>query len=216
MPRSDNMRSLGQTQGGIRTEADIRARCSIDPDTGCWLWLGACSVGKKHSKPVPVCYHATVGRVGTVRRVLRDMAGLPPVRRVWSACGNCQCVRPDHGLAGSETDYGAWVAAQGLWKRLPRKIAASRVSARRYDLTDDQVRAVRLMRPSEAAREFGLSYGAAWKIHRRQAWTHVPDKAPSFGAARHAVDSLPPGYVSALDPSQCRPWAQAAVQGRAA
>lgn len=33
---------------------------------------------------------------------------------------------------------------------------------------------------------------------------------------RYTIQQLPPGYVSALDPREARPWAQAAAQGRAA
>jgi hypothetical protein len=38
--------SLGQTRGGIRSEADVLARCEVLSATGCWIWLGACSTGK--------------------------------------------------------------------------------------------------------------------------------------------------------------------------
>ena len=208
--------SLGQTRGGIRSEADVLARCEVLSATGCWIWLGACSSGKAGANPIPVCYHADAGKVSSVRQVLRSMAGLPKVPRVWSSCGDIRCVCPGHAIAGSHAEYGAWVANSDAWKRHPKKIAASRRNSRRYHLTDDQVRAVRIMTPAEAMQAFGLSYSAAWKIRRREAWTHVPDKAPSFGAARHAVDVLPQGYRSQISASECRPWAVAAVQGRAA
>ena len=31
-------------QDGVRSLADIRSRCVIDAETGCWIWRGAFSV----------------------------------------------------------------------------------------------------------------------------------------------------------------------------
>ena len=40
--------------------------------------------------------------------------------------------------------------------------------------------------------------------------------APACTDQRYTVHALPPGYRSTLDPRECRPWAQAAAQGRQA
>lgn len=206
-----NIRGIGQNAGGIRTEADVMARCEVDAACGCWRWLGAMSSPARASTPIPVCYHATVGKVASVRQVLRAIAGQPKTARVWSTCGDIACICPAHSQAGTAAEFYAWIKDTAAWKRNPAKVAACRRAAVRYPLTDDQVRAIRLMTTTEAQAAFGISYEVAWGIRTRRSRNHVPDVKPSFGAARHAVDALPPGYVSRLDARECRAWASAAA-----
>ena len=56
-------------QDGVRSLADIRSRCVIDAETGCWIWRGAFSV--------KVGGHATPRVWLERRRMRRGRADLP-------------------------------------------------------------------------------------------------------------------------------------------
>jgi hypothetical protein len=99
---------IPQTKG-IRTIDDIKTRCWVDDDTGCWHWRGAMSGRGKYpamwladpqkrvTMPTAVCYVLT--------------GEMPAKGVVWhSNCGNVACGNPEHRCEG--TDSSKMLAAK--------------------------------------------------------------------------------------------------------
>jgi hypothetical protein len=160
---------------GIRTLQDIRDRCRIDEETGCWIWAMATSWSQKANcsrKKLPVCYYGPKGRNMSVIRLvveLRSGRPVPSSYRVWRTCGDEKCCNPAHLKSGTHAAWGNWWANSGRAKFTPDHKAAVRVSAaRRGHLTPAQARQVILSdRPgAELAREYGVSQQVISRIRR--------------------------------------------------
>ncbi|MEN9420191.1 MAG: hypothetical protein RI988_3812 [Pseudomonadota bacterium] len=115
---------------GIRSLDALRERCYVDPDTGCWHWRGAMS--RSNGRDEPRLYLPDIARVTTLPRAAWHLSGkpLPRVKHltVWRRCGCDTCGNPAHLKAGSRSDWGQWVAAQGhLRGRLERRLINRRI-----------------------------------------------------------------------------------------
>jgi hypothetical protein len=118
-------------QDGIKTLADIKGRCVIDSETGCWLWRGAMSTdGRRKGQPtsrvwIPQSQH-TPGGTTTAPRAAWMLSGreLSPEQIVWRhVCGNAACINPAHGKAGTRQDMFADLVACGRLRGDPRRAA---------------------------------------------------------------------------------------------
>lgn len=134
---------------GIRTIEDIRLRCKIDEDIGCWIWAGANSNGlpctwfpplrKTTSLGVAICYIRT---------------GKPPPRGTcWhSVCGNKACVNPKHRKAGNRSSQ---MLAAGL-KRCA--LVRAKISRGKRVLTDQQISEIRASH-GQPLKELAVRFG---------------------------------------------------------
>ena len=104
---------------GIHSIEDIRARCVVDQDSGCWTWSGAMSVSNNST---PMLY-VMPGLLGNERgystsgvRVAWLLSGrrLGAGRVVWRHCCNHKCLAPDHLRSGTRADLGRHITAAGL------------------------------------------------------------------------------------------------------
>lgn len=150
----------GTYQGGVRSLEDLRQRCRIDEETGCWLWsMSVDADGMAHLRMLIDGKRRSIkGRRAAV--LLSRPQDLTPGRVVYRApcCPNAHCVRPTHCLVGDQAESQAAAAKrnaprlQALWA----KKANSQVERLRK-LTDEQVAEVRASDESDA--ELGKRFG---------------------------------------------------------
>lgn len=138
----------GTHMGGIRTVKDLRDRCRVDDETGCWHWRQAFTGGR----PLVALRHpdtqahikvrgtraAAMFRTGKLRAI-------PEGRICWMRCMQDTCVNPEHSRDGSTKEYGDWRRQCGTFRGNPKQIAANRKTNRaaRGVLTMDLARAIR-------------------------------------------------------------------------
>jgi hypothetical protein len=120
----------GSDQGGIRTLADILARCYVDDVTGCHRWRGATSASNGKSE-LPVAWFAAEQRITSVLRIAymlahprADMKG----RIVWRHCRSSDCCNPAHLRAGTRKEWGEWVAREDHRKGDPAASGRNRIA----------------------------------------------------------------------------------------
>jgi hypothetical protein len=121
----------GADIGGIRTLDDLRARCVIDEETGCWHWRLAISQG---SPRVHVKHPALPGDNKSTMRgrraalLLATGRDLPKGQFAYArlCCAASDCVNPKHARAGTRAEHGEWLRKTGKVKNLLSKSAASR------------------------------------------------------------------------------------------
>ena len=98
---------------GIATIADVKARCIVDPLTGCWHWQGARSCAKG-GKPALPTMHTFDPRRGEKRVMSGPLAvwciahgEAPNAPLVYRGCGCDDCLNPVHlRLARSHAEIG--------------------------------------------------------------------------------------------------------------
>ena len=85
---------------GIRTMADLKLRCRVDAETGCWLWAG-CTRGASARIWLPDAgIRATafaVEYLSTGRHPAPGTAWVPQ-------CGNALCCNPAHRRPGTKSE----------------------------------------------------------------------------------------------------------------
>jgi hypothetical protein len=119
----------GTYLGGIRTLEDLRERCVIDADTGCWHWRMAITQGA----PRVHLQHPQDGRKVTMRGrraalLLATGRDLPRGHTAYArhCCQADDCVNPEHSRSGNRREHGQWLTKSGKVKNLLGKRAASR------------------------------------------------------------------------------------------
>ncbi len=176
---------------GIRTIEDIKDRCVLDEDTGCWLWVGA--TGKNTGRPaiwLPV--GPTGGQSYRLSQVLTWIESgrlRRPDGRVWSpvVCGNPRCANPDHHRLRTKAQIQQARRTTNSALHAAKLSAACRGSTRK--LTHAQRIEIRdsLLPASEVATRYGISTSYAKKIlSGRHCW----DKAAPVVAVGASVFAL--------------------------
>jgi hypothetical protein len=144
-------------------------KVSPEPNTGCWLYLGACDKGgygivRNNGKNVR-CNRLSLEHFRS--------AELAPGLLACHACDNPNCVNPEHLYAGTNSDNQKDAAARGRskgWSVVPRcKTPAAK-------LTPNQVLEIRNRRSEPASRlaeEFRVKSHAIRDIWSRRTWTHL-------------------------------------------
>lgn len=159
----------GAYLGGIRTVEHMRQRCSVDEVTGCWHW----GLSMVQGSP-KVWYVDSDGnrKCGRGRRIALELVGgIKPGQTAFAKdkCKSDDCVNPDHCQAGTRAAAGAAITRSGRWKNHPKKMAASRETAKkRRKLTDEQRAEIRMRTESnkKLAAEYGVSQYAIWVTKR--------------------------------------------------
>ena len=172
---------------GIYALDDIRNRCAVDDDTGCWHWRLAmrssgASNGSRSLTPsvsIPAGVLGGKRRTLSVARVVWLMQGktLRSGWVVWRTCTSEDCCAPEHLKAGTKADEGAWMRADGRRRgsahRLAvnaRNVAGQAVPADKVQAVAEQINAGRLYR--DIAADVGLHKSTISKIangkHYRQ------------------------------------------------
>lgn len=172
-------RKTGTYMGGVWTVEDLKSRCRIDEDTGCWHW----SLSFLNGMP-RVYYRAPDGsgpRHDRGRRaalVLLRGAPLPPGHIAWpkAMCQSPGCVNPKHAQSGTKQEWGRWLAQTDAMKNLPSKAAASRKAwdTRGRKVTPDMVQEILHSNESLASlsKRLGVSAFAVGSVRLRK--SHLP------------------------------------------
>lgn len=115
-----------------RTLQDLKDRCRIDGETGCWLWSMATMVSG--SSVVPVVHLPRQGgdrskyTTTPAAREAWKLAGksLPSGHVVWRhVCSGGLCINPDHCRAGTRSQMLAGVASTGRNRSKPERAAVN-------------------------------------------------------------------------------------------
>lgn len=162
---------------GVRTLADIKDRCRIDSITGCWRWALAMSDNGHHASKRTARLHVPPGVLRPTKystsasRAAWLLSGreLRDDQVVWRTCCQDDCCAPEHLMAGTKAEEGAWMSASGHRRGHARIAAISRRNAASQAVSADVVRQVveRLDSGSlqrEVAAEFGIHIATANKI----------------------------------------------------
>jgi hypothetical protein len=134
-----------------------RLNADIDKDGDCWLWTGFRNKGgygmltyrNTNMYAHRAAYEAFVGPV-------------PEGSYVLHKCDTPDCCNPSHLTLGTQKENGI-------------DMARKRRAAGQYNLTDDDVRAIRASKNPAAkiAKDYGIGLSVVYKIRSGQRWTHV-------------------------------------------
>lgn len=135
---------------GVYCLEDLRQRCVIDKDSGCWRWglsmnkAGNGAIVPRVSIPAGVlCDHRVSSMAGGKAAWLLSGRRLLDKRVVWRTCGCRECVNPAHLMSGTKAQEGAWIARTGALKGVvARRIACIRNVARTQALPPAKVSAI--------------------------------------------------------------------------
>jgi len=122
---------------------DIKDRCRIDEDTGCWIWTGAKSGGWPRIWAPDHTLHAGELRTQTGRRAAWHIKTGKPIPSGWRVFGTCtqrDCCNPAHMVCEPTAKQGAKVAASGRLKGRIARITANRSTGRRRSHIDAEAR----------------------------------------------------------------------------
>lgn len=147
------------------TPQSMFERCAPEPNSGCWLWTGACNVWG----------YGVVCDSGKHLAAHRFMYGLVhgPVETGTFVCHKCDvrcCINPDHMFLGSQAENMADMARKGrgeYWR------AGNHPQAK---LKKEQIPLIRADRRKGRiiAAEYGVTESTVNYIKARRLWAHVP------------------------------------------
>jgi hypothetical protein len=174
----------GTYLGGIRDLDDLRLRCVVDDDTGCWHWrLSKCDgVPKVHVT------HPALPRPGHIMRgrraalLLARGRDLPAGHVAYArlCCTSADCVNPDHCQSGDRHAHGRYLTKSGKVKGLLSKRKASRAmwDKRGRKVTPEVAAHILASKATlqALAKELGISQFAVWTVRKKGA-VHTPHLA---------------------------------------
>jgi hypothetical protein len=144
------------------------ARSSPEPNSGCWIWLGAIKwngygavrINKKTIHAHRAAYIAATGE------------NPPPQVDVCHRCDNRLCVNPDHLFAGTRQINVDDCVTKGRFKYLRNGKGELAPAAK---LTEEDIIAIRADTRSNrvVARAYGVHHGTIIFIRKRKTWTHI-------------------------------------------
>lgn len=125
---------------GVRHLEDLRLRCFIDTETGCWLWRGALSHSKTRKVSpttrvwLPAGIHGDgAGAITTASKAAWLLSGrkLKDGHVVWRAvCNQTDCINPQHCKGVSRQQMHAEIAASNRLKGNPTRAAINAINGR--------------------------------------------------------------------------------------
>ena len=146
------MKPATPNRGGVRTLQDLMLRCTVDDETGCWLW--AMAAVNPRGAVTPMVHVAAgvagqaVGATIPAARVAWLLSGrrLEPGHVVWRhVCGSGMCINPEHCRAGTRSTALKAVAATGRNRGKPERAAKNALARLRMVKPVDVVRQAEAM-----------------------------------------------------------------------
>lgn len=170
------------------TLADVRERCSVDPATGCWHWLG--TMTKRGSPRIyAVDLDRSDKRVMPATRAVWMLAfGTAPGRlMIYRSCFVADCVNPQHlRPAESKAQIGAKLRASGKRKgtSLEQRRASVAKAMAAQGIVPTAPAVVLAIRAEPAgvtgmqlAAKYGLAAQTVSRIRRGQSHRHLLEAA---------------------------------------
>lgn len=164
-------------QVGIRTAEDLRERCWVDEDTGCWLWR----LARDSRNNQPILRIPAIGRCGSLGAFtsLLRTGKLPRPGRPWHpTCSTPHCANPDHRKEGTRKSQMLRV---GHRHTAEARLKMS-VKARGYGRLTEEDRAEILgcaLSLKEIADKYGISESYASELRSGRARRRCPLPASS-------------------------------------
>lgn len=148
----------GQHLGAVRTLDDLRGRCVIDEECGCWHFRTARGRPVRRDRTAKVFVHL-VGQV-VVTRAAWVLSGrpVPPTKwLVYRTCSSYDCANPEHMRAGTRRQQGRHLASSGK-ASTPAKAAANAATARARRVITPEI-AEWIAESPQGARDVGHAVG---------------------------------------------------------
>jgi hypothetical protein len=176
---------------GIRTLEDLRGRCVIEDDTGCWLF----QPNRRSAKGWGInVWLPSLQRTETLQRAAWLLSGKPMGQgrdwTVWRTCRNPDCGNPAHLKAGPRRAYGAWVEATDQLKGDPARSAINKrnkLASGTARITQELADWVRESGQSGIviAHALDVSPHCISRVRTGKTWTHTVRGASVFSWANH-------------------------------
>jgi hypothetical protein len=169
MPRKD----------GIHTLEDLRARCYVDEDTGCWHWRGGTS-RKSDGHKVPACWFDGASRQCVRVSILLSNRRISKGWRCWAKCWNWDCCSPDHATMAGNSGFMAALLKAGRLDGPKKAAVMLRIRRETSKFTHEQVAEIRAsgISAAELAERHGINRSHAYRILAGAAY-----KAPTLPQA---------------------------------
>lgn len=158
---------------GIRTVEDLRIRCRIDDETGCWLWGGASQDGAGMTWLPSL---NTVRVISFAALYLTDRTPKPG-HVSYMKCRNKMCCNPEHATSGTRKEASMHLAVVGHFKNNPKRMAALLAIAKKARaLTDEQAQEIRVSAELgyQIAQRMGVSKSVVSRIRRGEVYRERP------------------------------------------
>lgn len=158
---------------GVHDIPDVMKRCTVDEETGCWIWTKGLNCNGQPSLRIP-----GLGRTGTIGSLYSSLIGRPPDGMNWIAhCGNLLCCRP-HGAHRWPGTKSQQMVASTPAKTLEQRANIARGKVANSRVSVSHVAALRsgAMSTREAADILGITVSYAWaiKVGRARAFCKAP------------------------------------------
>lgn len=191
---------VGTYLGGVRTVEDLRQRCRIDHETGCWRWGMTVSKEANNNgagRPKVEVLNPDTGKktVMSGRRaalVLERGKDIPKghVSFAKACCKWDDCVNPAHARSGSRHEHGEYLRRTGRVRGLngSREAMIKRAKTLRR-LTAEQVIEIRRCCNVPAkvyAERFGVSEFTIWAARKGHRYADVGRVTSVFDLAHAA------------------------------
>lgn len=167
-----NQTKRGRGKYCCREHANLAKRISLDErfwpkvrkTEGCWIWEGirtTSGYGLSSINGQTIVAHR-------ISYMLRH-GPIPDNMLVCHHCDNPLCVRPDHLFLGTPAD--------NMMDKVHKGRQSRGMTSGRTHLTDDMIREIRASKEThgQAAKRFGVSASAIYRIRKRETWAHVED-----------------------------------------
>lgn len=172
---SARMRVRPSTIPGVHVLPDLLGRCTVNDETGCWIWRAGLS--DRHAtrrSPVPVLWYPPEARLTQAARAAWLLAGFPLERGeivFRFTCMNGMCIHPMHGAAGTRADMNKRRGEAGMLKAGPVKLIALGRARAQMMLTPAKVGEIEVLLdeqlgPVAVARAAGVCFDTVKTISR--------------------------------------------------
>jgi hypothetical protein len=144
----------------------IFARCMPEPNSGCWLWLGALN-----THGYGWMWRREIKRPEEAHRIVfRELHGsIPPRMGVLHHCDNRSCCNPDHLYLGSDADNARDRKRRGR----NRHQTGEHNSFAKLTAVDVQSIRKSTARQIDIAAAFGITQTHVSRIKRGMVWQHI-------------------------------------------
>jgi len=181
--------AIGTHLGGVRTHEDLRGRCVIDDDTGCWHLRTA------NGRPMPRdkvhrVYMWGRGALSALRVAWELKTGqpVPAGQVVYRTCSSYDCIR--HITSGTKAEQGEHQRKTGALRgTVAASIRNTRVGQALGKITPElalwAMESDQTLR--EAAHGLGVTTNVVWRVRRGISWRAMASGSSVFGGGAHAT-----------------------------
>lgn len=141
-----------------------------EPNSGCWLWVGACAADGYPRITIGSTKDGTKKSVRVTRLVCEEVHGLSEGMHALHKCDNPICINPDHLYPGTPRQNVKDCFDRN--RRTQVRFGSDNPAAR---LTEKDVRAIResKLKLKELADEYGISVSNVSMIRSGRRWRAI-------------------------------------------